>query len=214
MNSADPLHVFMVAPAILCWGFEKLFHAASTRIRITGTADTLAEAATRSAGLPVDVIMIDLDDGYDQDAIAQAAGIAPVLVLTSARSSPRLEDEPALRNRVSAVVRKTDPPLTILRAVEDAVRKTPPRRGGHFPSDFEQIRIASLTTRERQLIFAVLCNATAPGKVIASRLCISEHTLRNHLSSIYSKLGVQGRLSLHAFATQHHLDSDPGFGAR
>jgi two-component system, NarL family, nitrate/nitrite response regulator NarL len=41
--------------------------------------------------------------------------------------------------------------------------------------------------------------------VIASRLCISEHTLRNHLTSIYSKLGLSSRLDLYAYATRHRL---------
>ena len=58
---------------------------------------------------------------------------------------------------------------------------------------------------ERQTIAAVASDASAPGKVIADRLCISEHTLRNHLTSIYNKLGVCNRLDLYAFATRHSL---------
>lgn len=41
--------------------------------------------------------------------------------------------------------------------------------------------------------------------VIAGRLCISEHTLRNHLSSIYAKLDVCNRLDLYAYAMRHGL---------
>ncbi len=42
--------------------------------------------------------------------------------------------------------------------------------------------------------------------MIASRLCISEHTLRNHLTSIYTKLQLSNRLDLYAYATRHSLN--------
>ncbi len=61
------------------------------------------------------------------------------------------------------------------------------------------------TLRERQTIAAMTSDAGAPGKVIADRLCISEHTLRNHLTSIYSKLGLSNRVDLYAYATRNRL---------
>jgi DNA-binding NarL/FixJ family response regulator len=73
-------------------------------------------------------------------------------------------------------------------------------------SDPESERISRLTKRERQTILAMATNAAAPGKVIASSLSISEHTLRNHLTSIYDKLNLQNRLDLYAYATKHGLD--------
>jgi DNA-binding CsgD family transcriptional regulator len=72
-------------------------------------------------------------------------------------------------------------------------------------NDPEKSKIATLTMRERQTIAAVASDAAAPGKVIAGRLCISEHTLRNHLTSIYNKLGLSNRLDLYAYATRHSL---------
>jgi two-component system, NarL family, nitrate/nitrite response regulator NarL len=72
-------------------------------------------------------------------------------------------------------------------------------------NDPEQSKIATLTARERQAIAAVASDASAPGKVIAGRLCISEHTLRNHLRSIYNKLGLANRVDLYPYATRHRL---------
>lgn len=43
-------------------------------------------------------------------------------------------------------------------------------RGVAERADPDEARIASLTARERQLIFAMMCNSTEPGKVIADRL--------------------------------------------
>ena len=80
-----------------------------------------------------------------------------------------------------------------------AVRDLPPQH------DQESERTATLTWRGRQTVAAVTSDASVPVKVIASRLCISEHTLRNHLTSIYSKLGVSGRLGLYAYASEHGL---------
>ena len=36
---------------------------------------------------------------------------------------------------------------------------------------------------------------------------MSEHTLRNHLTSIFSKLGIKNRFSLFAYAKQHFQQS-------
>jgi len=212
------VQVFVVASPMLCWGFEKLVEAACPGIRLSGTSDTLGDALDMLRSTRVDVLVIDLDEGYDADAVAQAVRAAPVLLLTS--SKREVDADQWLCLGVRSVMRKNEPPPVLLQAVEAAADNR--RHGAGSPSlqgfstgrgtaeDAAQDRIASLTPRERQLIFAVLCNATAPGKVIASRLSISEHTLRNHLSSIYGKLGVQNRLSLHAFAVKHRLDSQPG----
>ena len=215
------IHVYVVAPAMLCWGFEKLAHTACS-IRLSGSAPTLAEALAVLADVPVDVLVVDLDEGHGDEALVQASRRFPVLLLTS-RPAAVLEQFGGLG--IKAIVRKSDPPATVLAAIEAAASSSAGPDGEvplawtgidgavDPPADAEQARISALTARERQLILAVLCNAPASGKVIASRLCISEHTLRNHLTSIYRKLGVQNRLSLHAYATRHQLDRQPVAGS-
>ena len=49
----------------------------------------------------------------------------------------------------------------------------------------------------------------ATAKTIAQILYISEHTLRNHLTSIYNKLEVANRLELYAYAHKHGLTKKP-----
>lgn len=61
-----------------------------------------------------------------------------------------------------------------------------------------------LTSREREVVVLIVSNS-ASGKVVANKLDISESTLRNHLSSIYEKLGVSNRPGLLAYAFQNRL---------
>lgn len=70
----------------------------------------------------------------------------------------------------------------------------------------EKLLIDSLTRRERQTVQVLADNASATGKQLAALLNISEHTLRNHLTSIYQKLGLGNRVELYAFAHRHQPD--------
>jgi DNA-binding NarL/FixJ family response regulator len=60
--------------------------------------------------------------------------------------------------------------------------------------------MARLTEREIGILRAILAGEGQALRDIAETLFISEYTLRNHLTSIYSKLGVRNRLDLYVFA--------------
>jgi DNA-binding NarL/FixJ family response regulator len=63
-----------------------------------------------------------------------------------------------------------------------------------------------MTPRERQIVAAVLSGYS--NRDIAQKLSISDQTVKNHLTSIYDKVGVSSRLELALCATKYHLD-DP-----
>ncbi len=63
-----------------------------------------------------------------------------------------------------------------------------------------------LTTREVEIISAI--KEGNSNREIASRLAISEETVKRHLSNIYSKLGVSSRLELAVLASEQHLGTD------
>jgi DNA-binding NarL/FixJ family response regulator len=67
----------------------------------------------------------------------------------------------------------------------------------------EQKRIAQLTAKERLVVKAVVDGGGKTLRETAKDLEISENTVRNHLRSIYSKLGLANRLELFVFAQQH-----------
>jgi DNA-binding NarL/FixJ family response regulator len=64
---------------------------------------------------------------------------------------------------------------------------------------------ASLTARERAIVSAAVRHGGRGNHEVARRLFISEHTLRNHLTSIYRKLNVSNRLEMYVYATRHGL---------
>jgi len=69
----------------------------------------------------------------------------------------------------------------------------------------EAAKIATITKREYEIIS--LLGEGLQNKQIASRLSISETTVRHHLTSIFDKLGVANRLELIVYAYRQGLTS-------
>jgi DNA-binding NarL/FixJ family response regulator len=67
----------------------------------------------------------------------------------------------------------------------------------------EEIKIATITNREREVINSV--GEGLKNKQIGERLFISDVTVRHHLTSIFGKLGVSDRLELVIYAYRHGL---------
>jgi two-component system nitrate/nitrite response regulator NarL len=218
-----PIRVFLIDDhRTILWGLEKLIDGGERAMRVVGSATSYTSALTRLDAAAPDVILLDLDLGTESglDAIPKlaAASKAKVLVLTG------LRDESVHHNAVIAgargVVSKEARAETILSAIEKvhegqlwldraAAGKVlvalSRNHAGRDASDPERQRISALTVREREIIVLTASNAGATAKTIAAKLHISEHTLRNHLTSIYGKLGVANRLELFAYAHQQKL---------
>lgn len=218
-----PIRVFLIDDhRSILWGLEKLIDSCRPNMDLAGSATNIAEAVEALTDDIADVVVLDLDLGHESgvDAIPRLAAIskAKILILTG------LRDEAVHQNAILAgargVVGKESRAETILAAIAkvhegevwldraatgrllvEVMRKSTARES----VGAEQRRIADLTVREREIIALAASNAGATAKVIAEELSISEHTLRNHLTSIYEKLGVANRLELYAFAHQHRL---------
>jgi NarL family two-component system response regulator LiaR len=72
----------------------------------------------------------------------------------------------------------------------------------------EHARTGRLTPRERQLIQVIVDHPSAKYMAIGSLLGISEHTVHNHLTSIYQKLGLVNRIELLVYAVKHLIDEN------
>ncbi|MFN8001181.1 MAG: response regulator transcription factor [Acidobacteriota bacterium] len=69
------------------------------------------------------------------------------------------------------------------------------------------VKIALLTEREHEVV--KLIGEGLRNQQIADRLCISIITVRHHLSSIFSKLGLSDRFELAIYAYRYGLASIP-----
>lgn len=203
------------------WGLEKLIEGEHPRMQVVGKATTSAEALKLLDEVKPDIILLDLDLGGENGSNAIQSLIAKskakVLVLTGSRDIA-VHDAAVLAGAMG-VVEKGEPAETILKAIrkvhEGEIWLDRSATGRIFlelsrnkaaeAQNPEQRKIASLTPRERQIVAEIGSDAAAGSKVIAERLHISEHTLRNHIASIYEKLEVSSRLELFAYAGKHGI---------
>lgn len=203
------------------WGLERLVESAP-HMAVVGTAGSCSEMLAKVESANPDVILLDLDlNGENATASIpdlQRLSQAQVLVLTGARDPD--SHQSAYMKGAHGVIGKDESAEVLLHAIEcvfagevwikptmmgrvlDAMTSGAGKKANADPA---ADRIASLTPRELSIIRAVVQNRGAKSQAIAEAVCISEHTLRNHLTVIYDKLAVRNRIDLFAFAIEHGL---------
>jgi DNA-binding NarL/FixJ family response regulator len=97
----------------------------------------------------------------------------------------------------------------VVNACKDGPSQPPLRPTASAVSNAD-LRIRQLTKRERQLV-PMVCSGLK-NKEIASRLGIAESTVWHHLTSVFTKLQVDDRMGLAAFAYSHGLALPNGGG--
>lgn len=209
---------------ITLWGLHRLIDSARPHLEVVGTASSRTELLNHDAAADADVILLDLDlAGEDSvDALADLRNRCPGRILVLTGEDDLARHRMAVMKGARGVVHKSEPADVILRAIEkvaggevwlnrmllgdvlgmltDHNPAAPPRS-----NDPHAAQIASLTPREREIVVTMVRSAGAKQIAVADALHMSEHTLRNHLTTIYSKLDVRGRLELHVYATEHGL---------
>ena len=218
----QPIRVMLIDdhPTLL-WGLEKLINAETPRMSVMATARNAEEALACLAHETPDVVLLDLDlDGQSGLTLLPALlheRRTRVLILTGERQQNILDQ--AVQKGARGILRKDASAEHVLKAIVKTHegelwldRGTLGRVFTEFRDpvsarkpDPETLRQASLTARERRIIALVVQSQGASNKALAQSLFISEHTLRNHLSSVYQKLDVANRLELYVYATRHQL---------
>lgn len=228
-NASRAIRVFVAEDhQITLWGLRRLIDASRPHMEVVGSASSRSELLNHDAAADADVILLDLDLAGEDSAAAlddlRRRCPGRVLVLTGADDVAR--HRAAVLKGARGVVHKSEPAEVILRAIEkvnlgevwlhrtllgDVLGLlTDVRPSAPAPRDPAVERAASLTPREREIVSTMVRRAGAKQLAVADELGMSEHTLRNHLTTIYAKLGVRGRLELHLFATAHGLGAAPG----
>ena len=181
--------------------------------------DLVGESGTDISALPLlracapDVVILDLDDGGEIElftAVVNAVPSGRLLVLTAARNAGL--HHALLRKRTVGLLLKEAPQQVVLKAVRRCrddgfpIAETDAVRVHGRPAcnaDVHERRIARLTEREREIVS--LIGEGLRNDQVAVRLGVAEKTVRNQLSSLFDKLGVNDRLGLAVYAFEHGL---------
>lgn len=229
---AQPIRVLLADDhAVTLWGLRRLVESTGPRMTVAGTAATSHELLNHPALRHTDVVVLDLSlhDASGLDCLPRLVAEigVKVVVLTGETDARRHRD--AVMRGARGVVVKSQPIDAVLSAIErvhagevcldgalmsmllGAVPGMAPASRS-AAADQQARRIDSLTPKERQVVEAVVRHRGAKSLAVADALGMSEHTLRNHLTVIYCKLGVHGKLNLYVYAVEHGLASPPAAG--
>jgi two-component system nitrate/nitrite response regulator NarL len=194
------------------------------RMRVVGEASDHASAVAVAAEQQPDIILLDLDLGNDNgfDLLPEVLQLAPdarLIVLTGVRDNDAhrravllgamglVLKEKALDSLLKAIEKVYQGEVWLDRTMIASVLNSRARGDMSPEQNVHATQIATLTEREREVI--QLLGAGMRNKEIAERLVISEATVRNHLTSIFAKIGVNDRFELVVFAYRYGLSQLP-----
>lgn len=215
----DAIRVLLIdSHQISTWGIQTLINQ-DERFKVCGCAKNTKEALTQAAKHAPDVIILEPDlcneDGLNLISKLIEQSHAKIIVLTALRDLG-IHDLAVVRG-ARGVLTKMEAPETLLKAIEKIyegelwVNRNATSRilmqiaAANAPKEvsIQEKRLASLTVKEQKVVHAIHGSSEKTLKQVADKLHISEHTLRNHLASIYEKLEVRNRLELYVFCNKY-----------
>ena len=220
---SQPIRIMLIDDhRSVLWGLEKLIDSANPKMEVVGTATNSAEALSLIGSISPHVILIDLELNNENgvNIIPKLISLSKALVLALTGTHDLALHDSAMLAGAKGVVEKSETAQTILKAIEMVYQgevwidrmatsrifnELSRRKSVAFGSP-EQQKIATLTRKERLTVAEIGHDAMACTRILAERLCISENTLRNHLTSIYAKLDLGNRLELYAYARKHGIN--------
>lgn len=169
----------------------------SPDIEVVGSCAGGESALAFAAAHPVDVVLMDL-------RMPGMGGVAAIRALTDCRPAARVlvlttfdtdaDVLPAIEAGATGYLLKDSPAATLL----DGIRAAYAGRAALAPSVADRLLAsvrtptpATLSQREREVLTLVADGAT--NKDVATRLFVSETTVKTHLLHVFDKLGVRDR---------------------
>ena len=222
---AQTIRILLVEDLLVMRAGLRLLLESDPKLKVVGEASTCGEALNLIKRVQPDIILLELhlEEGYALDFLPDLLAVAHqsrVIVLTGSRQSEDYQRAIALGAK--GLVLKKQAPETLLRAIEQVhdgvvwfdhsllsnVLAAMSQPNGASPKvTGEAAKITLLSAREREVV--TLIGERLRNKQIAARLFISEATVRHHLTSIFSKLGLANRLELIIYAYHHGLATPP-----
>lgn len=188
-------------------------------IKVVSDASDGAEAVKGAVETDADVLLLDLamprTSGLEAlKRLSEQDAVVRTIVLTGV--ADRQEVVEAIRLGARGVVLKDASAETLIKGIKEVASGrywigheriadllesvAPARKASIRPAD-------TITPRELLIIASIVDGAT--NKRIAEQHHMSHQTVKNHLSSIYDKLGVSNRLELALYAIAHRLIETP-----
>lgn len=203
------------------FGLETLINQQKPKMEVIGNRRTCIDVLSNFNNLSPDVIVLDInhDSGEELEAVLQLISSTTAKVLFFKWSEDTEIYDKAILAGAKGIIEKEAALETILKAIEKIHegqvwlnQSTIERLINQLsqqkfkPSDVQaKYGINKLTPKEKKVFFTMIENVGIPAKVVASKLHISESTLRNHLTAIYEKLEVNSRLELWSYVHKHKL---------
>jgi len=221
----QPIRVFLLDDhEVVRRGVADLLDA-EPDIEVVGDAGTAAHALARGPALRPDVAVLDvrLPDGDGVSVCRELRSRMPglaCLMLTSFDDDEALLD--AIMAGAAGYVLKEIKGADLVAAVRTVAsgssmldpattaRLMSSLRGGDSEAPPEEAALSGLSPREREILG--LIGAGLTNRQIGKRLYLSEKTIKNHISRLLAKLGVERRIQAAVLATQAASASGAGPG--
>jgi DNA-binding NarL/FixJ family response regulator len=199
-------------------GLKKLF-AVEDDLRVVGEAENAAEAVARAETFRPDVFFIQEEILIENEGnlILAITAVAPQCkVVATASSSSDESSMRHVRSGAAGVILKTVDPQMFVKCARRVFEGDTwvPKRQVTTMAKLLEARPASpprpvdtLTHREKTIISYLMQGWR--NREISTHLAISEQTVKNHLRTIYDKVGVSDRLELVLYAIHQRLDLPP-----
>jgi DNA-binding NarL/FixJ family response regulator len=220
MSQMESIRVGIIEDHSIVRAGLRVMLMAHTDIEVVGEAADRKEAFDLVKLKRPHVLLVDLQLGQTSaleflEELINVSGARSIVVTGSTNDE---EIHRSIQSGATGVVFKNEDPDVLIRAIRKVyageawlsrtlmtsaltrlrARNAPP------PADPESEKIATLTTREREIVALVATGLGRQG--IAQKLCVSEGTVRNHLTSIFGKLELSNQLGLVFYAQRHGLD--------
>lgn len=187
---------------------------------VVGEAGSINDGLEKISTLKPDIVLLELNLSGQVEAelipSLYKASTESRVILVTGTSDPRVLQK-VVEDGAVGVVFKSQSPEILVKAIEKVcagevwlerslIANVLTRLSRSQPAkkaDPERENFARLSDREKDVVR--LIGRGLKNKRISSELCISETTVRHHLTSIYNKLGVSDRLELLVYAHRHGL---------
>jgi two-component system, NarL family, nitrate/nitrite response regulator NarL len=216
-----PIRVFLVSNfLLLLQGISSLIDSQPQCFSLVGLAETYNQIL-ELININADVIILDIDSNPDEVLLLietlRSISCAKILLVTRLENIS-LQDKAIVYGArgiinhamtpelfLTAIKKVNEGQMWLNRVATERIFVELSRMHSNKLNDPITTKIELLTERELEIFIFIVCNNGESGKIIANKLSISESTLRNHLTSIYEKIGVTNRHGLITFAFQNNL---------